>query len=181
MFGDVPSVLDGVHSYGSEIDNAITPVDHLNVTAGYNFDPAAIDDPDLEVAVCARVCMVSDLINAITGNARVDEDTLPQATRHGAAMTNEAQPGLHDAGEVFFLKSVTHRCGINFFLYRSTEFRSERLAGAGSRAGYVSHDGYYEIAASGRNICEGRGINFNNLAGFVNEPATLGMETSTRF
>jgi len=80
---------------------------------------------------------------------------------------------------------VAYRSGINFFLYRSVEFSSDPLTEVGLRAGYVTRDGKYDIALIGSNVLDERalsgGIDFNNLSGYVNEPAFWGAEMRVSF
>ena len=61
-----------------------------------------------------------------------------------------------------------------FFLYQALEFTGKPLTEGGLRLGYIWANGKYEAAAFGRNVTDtGRitgAIDFNNLAGFTNEP-----------
>jgi len=86
---------------------------------------------------------------------------------------------------VYVFADVVHRSDVNFFLYRSVEFKGEDLTELGLRAGYIAPSRHYEIAAFGRNVLDERVLNgaidFNNLSGFVNEPATWGIELLARF
>jgi len=177
---------DRVLGHGVEFESAVRPLTGMKVTAGYSFNDTEIDDPNLEVAVCGAGCNVLDPINPATGNARIDGNPLPQAPRHLVNATlryGRPVPGL--VGEVYFFADVVQRSELNFFLYRSAEFRSDDLTEVGLRTGYIAPSRRYEIAAFGRNVFDERAINgavdFNNLTGFVNEPATWGIELLARF
>lgn len=177
---------DSVRGHGVELESSLEPVEHLEITAGYSLNETEIDDPALEVAVCAAPCTVLDPINPLTGNARIDGNPLPQAPRHIANLTfRYGLPVFGGAGEFYLLSDVAYRSRVNFFLYRSVEFASDDVAEVGLRGGYVSHGGRYEIAVFGRNVFDTRSINgaidFNNLAGFVNDPAVWGIEFVGRF
>ena len=177
---------DHVLGRGIELESAFTPVDRLQITAGYSFNDTEVDDPDLEVAVCAIGCAVLDPVGSRTGNARIDGNRLPQSPRHIANFTfRYGIPVFQGAGEIYLFSDVMYRSEIDFFLYRSAEFRSDDLTEVGFRAGYIPRGAKYEVAAFGRNVLDERsingGIDFNNFSGFVNEPATWGIEFIARF
>ena len=78
-----------------------------------------------------------------------------------------------------------YRSCINFFLYESREFRDNHLLEGGLRLAWLSASGCLEVAAFGRNILNDisptGGLDFNNLAGYVNGPPMWGVETAVRF
>ena len=177
---------DHVLGRGIELESAFTPVDRLQITAGYSFNDTEVDDPGLEAAVCAIGCAVLDPVGSRTGNARIDGNRLPQSPRHIANFTfRYGIPVFQGAGEIYLFSDVMYRSEIDFFLYRSAEFRSDDLTEVGFRAGYIPRGAKYEVAAFGRNVLDERsingGIDFNNFSGFVNEPATWGIEFIARF
>lgn len=186
--GNFNQLLNAEHvlGHGVEFEAAATPFDGLDLTAGFSFNDTEIDDPNLEVAICGAGCTVLDPINPATGNARIDGNSLPQAPRHLVNATfRYGRPLPRLAGEVYVFADVVHRSDVNFFLYRSVEFKGEDLTELGLRAGYIAPSRHYEIAAFGRNVLDERVLNgaidFNNLSGFVNEPATWGIELLARF
>lgn len=177
---------DTVRGYGLELDATVKPLERLEITAGYSYNHTEIDDPNLEVAVCAVACTVLDPINPLTGNARIDGNPLPQAPKHIANMNFRYGIPLQDgAGELYLAGDVAYRSWVNFFLYRSVEFSSKDLTEVGFRAGYVGANGKYEMAVFGRNVLDQRsingGIDFNNFSGFVSDPAVWGVELITSF
>ena len=72
----------------------------------------------------------------------------------------------------------------SFFLYESAEFQSDAFE-VGLRLGYAFSEAKYEVALFGRNILDEEivrgGIDFNNLTGFTNDPATWGLEFAANF
>jgi len=177
---------DTVIGYGLELDAALKLFNRLQITAGYSYNNTEIDDPDLEVAVCAVNCTVLNPINSETGNALIDGNPLPQSPKHIANMAfRYGIPLPEGQGEFYLSGDVVHRSRVNFFLYRSVEFSSEASTEAGFRGGYVTADGRYEVAVFGRNVFNetsiNGGIDFNNFSGFVNDPAVWGVELGARF
>lgn len=177
---------DSVNGYGVELDGELNPITGLNLTAGYSYNNTEIDDADLEVGICGAPCTVLDPINAVTGNALINGNSLPQSPEHIANFTARyGVPINNGLGELFIFTDIAYRSEINFFLYESAEFNSDALTETGLRVGYVHGDGDWEVAAFGRNIfdevaLEGA-VDFNNFTGFLNEPAIYGVEASKRF
>jgi iron complex outermembrane receptor protein len=83
-------------------------------------------------------------------------------------------------GEFFVFGDWAYRSKVNFFLYESVEFTGKSLSEFGLRAGYNWSNGSQQVAVFGRNIFNQDrivgGIDFNNLTGFVNDPAIWGVE-----
>jgi iron complex outermembrane receptor protein len=175
---------DHVRGHGFELDLALDPVERLTLNAGLSLNNTRIDDPGLEVGICGAPCTVLDPINPVTGNALIDGNPLPQAPRWiangSATYTIPAGPG-----DVLMFADFAYRSSINFFLYESAEFRDRNLFEVGARLGYRFNEGGFEISAFGRNIFNDTSvlgaIDFNNFAGFVNEPAIYGIELKKRF
>lgn len=175
---------DHVRGHGFELDLGLDPIDRLTLTAGLSLNNTRIDDPGLEVGVCGAPCTVLDPINPATGNALIDGNPLPQAPRWIANGTVSYTIPV-GPGEVFTFADVAYRSNINFFLYESVEFRDRSLFEVGARIGYRFGEGGFEISAFGRNIFDDTSvlgaIDFNNFAGFVNEPAVYGIELKKQF
>ncbi len=175
---------DEVEGYGVEIDGRLDITPNFELTFGYSWNKTEINDPDLEVAVCAAGCTVLDPVNPLTGNALIDGNSLPNAPEHIANAA--ARYGIPiPSGEVYLFADWAFRSKINFFLYESVEFKSDAKSEVGARIGYVHGSGAWELAAFGRNIFDENSIDgaidFNNLSGFVNEPAVWGLEGLVRF
>jgi iron complex outermembrane receptor protein len=188
--GNFNQLLNANHvkGRGIELDLTWRPVDAVAISAGYSYNDTEIDSPGLEVGICAAnvACTVLDPVNPATGNALIDGNRLPQAPEHIANLAvRYGVPLGNGSGELFFAGDVAYRSSISFFLYRSREFSSDDETLLGLRAGYVTGDGRYEFSAFGRNLLDERsingGIDFNNLSGFVSDPALWGVEAIARF
>ncbi|MCQ8184732.1 TonB-dependent receptor [Parvularcula maris] len=175
---------DGVVGWGVEIDGAIEPVENLSITFGYSFNDTRIDDELLEVGICGSPCTPTDPINPLTGNAQIDGNPLPNAPEHIANAAARYEVPV-STGMVYGFVDWAYRSEINFFLYESEEFRSGDKSEVGARLGYVHGEGGFEVSAFGRNIFNERvfdgAVDFNNFTGFVNDPATWGVEALVRF
>ena len=82
------------------------------------------------------------------------------------------------SGEFYVYTDWAYRSEVNFFLYESTEFTGKSLLEGGLRVGYIWDDGKYDAARlrpqHHRRGGRRRGIDFNNLTGFLNEPRICG-------
>jgi iron complex outermembrane receptor protein len=109
----------------------------------------------------------------------IDGNNLPQAPEWVANMTARWNMQT-DSGEFFVFGDWAYRSKVNFFLYESVEFTGKPLSEIGLRAGYNWSNGSQQVAVFGRNIFNQDrivgGIDFNNLTGFVNDPAIWGVE-----
>ncbi|MFA6219916.1 MAG: TonB-dependent receptor [Erythrobacter sp.] len=175
---------DEVEGYGVEIDGRLNIAANFELAFGYSWNKTEINDPGLEVAACAAGCTILDPINPLTGNALIDGNSLPNAPEHIANATARYAIPV-PSGEIYLFADWAFRSEIDFFLYESVEFESDAKSETGARIGYVHDGGAWELAAFGRNIfgevsIEGA-IDFNNLSGFVNEPAVWGIEGSIRW
>lgn len=175
-----------VVGYGFEAELVVHPLERLDLTVGWSLNETEIQDRGLQVAACAAPCTVTDPIDPLTGNARIDGNSLPQAPNWIASGTlRYGIPVFGGKGEIFSFLDVLYRGKVNFFLYQSQEFSDGRQIEVGLRSGYRDVTGRWEVAAFGRNIFDDRSlqgaIDFNNLSGFVNEPPTWGVEASARF
>lgn len=177
---------DQVLGYGAELQGRMEPVDRLEFSFGVSYNETQIQDPNLEVTTCAAPCTVLDPVDTDTGNASIDGNRLPQAPQViWQAVLGYAMPVFGNSGEIFGVTDWAYRSQINFFLYESEEFQDNGLLEGGVRLGYRAAGGQFEASAFGRNILnwtavEGA-IDFNNLSGFVNDPAVWGLEVVGRF
>ncbi len=90
-----------------------------------------------------------------------------------------------DGSEFYVYTDWTYRSSMNIFIYQSIEFTGKPLTEGGLRAGYVWHNGKYELAGYVRNltnrIVNTGGIAFDSLEGFINDPRTFGVQFKTIF
>ncbi|MDB5433176.1 MAG: TonB-dependent receptor [Caulobacter sp.] len=171
---------DKTVGYGFEVDADWVPVDHLYLTAGLSYNHTEIQDPNLSIAPCGSGCTVLDPAYApVPGTVSIDGNSLPNAPEWIANVTAKwVIP--YGNGEFFIYTDWAYRSKINFFLYESREYSDDRLLEGGLRLGYSYDGGRWEAAVFGRNITNDKslegGIDFDNLTGFVNDPATYGVE-----
>jgi iron complex outermembrane recepter protein len=177
---------DQTIGYGFEAEAEYAPIEQLMFTAGMSYNHTEIDDADLTVAPCGFPFPNCTILDPTTpgGLALIDGNPLPQAPEIIANFTIRVSENIGQ-GEIYLFTDWAYRSEINFFLYESAEFRDERLFEGGIRIGYIHNDGQWEVSLFGRNILDDEsaesGIDFNNLTGMVNEPATWGIEIGARW
>ncbi|MDX2300020.1 MAG: TonB-dependent receptor [Xanthomonadaceae bacterium] len=172
---------------GFEFDIEAYITDNLLVTFGASRNETEIKDKTLATQVCGSGCTILDPTVVVGGTtlALLDGNRLPQAPEWVNNLTARYSIPMGDGAEVFFYTDWAYRSEVNFFLYDSPEFTGSPLLEGGLRVGYNWNYGNNEFAVFGRNILNEKevvgGIDFNNLTGFVNEPATYGIEFTARF
>jgi iron complex outermembrane recepter protein len=175
---------DKANGQGFEVEGQFLPTDNLSLSGSLSYNKTEIDDANLEVGICGGGCTVTDPINARTGNARINGNSLPNAPEWIANFSAEYRIPLA-TGELFALTDWSFKGETNFFLYESKEFREDGYWEGGLRAGFRTADGKREIAVYGRNITDEvrrvGGIDFNNLTGFINAPRIFGLEGTLRY
>lgn len=172
---------------GFEFDLEAYVTDNLLITFGASRNDTEIHDRNLATQICGSGCTILDptVVTADGTLALIDGNRLPQAPEWVTNLTARYSIPVSDAAEFFIYTDWAYRSEVNFFLYDSPEFTGAPLLEGGLRIGYNWGFGKYEVAAFGRNILNETelvgGIDFNNLTGFVNEPAFWGVEFSARF
>jgi iron complex outermembrane recepter protein len=172
-----------VDGYGLEAELEATPVERLNLTAGISLNNNRINDPNAFVAGCGSNCTV---LNAqrpgSPGIFSINGNRLPQSPQWTANWTARYAHPIGN-GELYVSTDWVYRSEIQFFLYRSVEYRDRFLLEGGLRVGYKT--GPFDLAAYVRNITDDQsavgGVDFNNLTGFVNEPRIAGFELGFKF
>lgn len=174
---------DKTKARGAEFDFEALITQNLRVTAGGAYNWTRIEDPTLSVGVC-RTCTVTDPLNA-AGNAIIDGNALPQASKWMANATLRYGIPMGDDGELFFYTDWSYRSEVNFFLYDSREFVGQPLVEGGAKIGYNWGAGAYELSVFCRNctnqIRATGAIDFNNLTGFINDPRIVGAQFRANF
>lgn len=172
---------------GFEFDIEAYITDNLLVTFGASRNETEIKDNTLATQVCGSGCTILDPTVVVGGTtlALLDGNRLPQAPEWVNNLTARYSIPMGEGAEVFFYTDWAYRSEVNFFLYDSPEFTGSPLLEGGLRVGYNWNYGNNEFAVFGRNILNEKevvgGIDFNNLTGFVNEPATYGIEFTAHF
>ena len=172
-----------VDGYGIEAELEATPIERLNFTAGISLNNNRINDPNAFVAGCASGCTVLNTQRAGSpGIYSINGNRLPQSPKWTANWTARYAHPVGN-GELYVGTDWVFRSEIQFFLYRSVEYRDRFLLEGGLRVGYKT--GPFDFAAYVRNITDDQsavgGVDFNNLTGFVNEPRIAGFEVGFKF
>jgi iron complex outermembrane recepter protein len=178
-FNQLLNAKEGI-GQGFELDVEWLPIDNLSITGGLSYNNTEINDPNLTVAPCGAPCTVLDPRVPVTGAARINGNSFPNAPEWIANVTARYSIPFGDKGEFFAFTDWAYKGETNFFLYQSREFSEDGYWEGGLRLGYARLDGSYEVAVYGRNITDETrligGIDFNNLTGFVNNPRIWGAE-----
>lgn len=175
---------DRTDGHGLEAELRLAPSDALLVTASASYNHTRIKDPGLFIQPCASNCTLLDPPGAAMGTVSIDGNRLPQAPRLVADLSLRYAVPLSGGSQLIFFTDWAYRSRINFFLYESKEFRDERLLEGAVRLAWLSPGERFSAALFGRNILDDKsrtgGVDFNNLAGFLNEPPTWGAELTLR-
>ena len=178
-----------VDGYGFESEFDVRLFDGFELTAGVSYNNTKINDPLARITGCGSGCTLLDpvVVPAVGFTppiVNINGNALPQAPKWTANVT--ARYGVPVGnGELYAFTDWTYRSKINFFLYDSVEYNSDKLIEGGLRLGYMFADKKYDVAVFARNITDAveaqGGIDFNNLTGFVNEPRIFGVEVGVKF
>jgi iron complex outermembrane receptor protein len=172
---------DTTDGWGLESDIQFAPTAAWLMTFGVSYNNTEIDDPNLAIVPCGGGCTVLDPIGP--NGALVDGNSLPHAPEW---IFNGIIDYRTPMGDGLFIGSLdwAYHDEKQFFLYESAEFQSDAFE-VGLRLGYAFSEAKYEVALFGRNIFDQEivrgGIDFNNLTGFTNDPATWGLEFAANF
>jgi len=175
---------DTTTGYGFELDSEWMLTDELNATFNISYNKTQLSDTDLAVAVCAQ-CTVTNRIND-KGLAMLDGNSLPHAPEWISNFTLRYSKEIGE-GEFFAYTDWSYRSEIDFFLYKSVEFKGKALLEGGLRAGYNWYEGdnEYQVSAFVRNMFDKQvvigGVDFNNLTGMTNEERFVGAEFKVKF
>jgi len=171
---------DKVTGQGFELDFEALLGDSFLVTAGISYNDTEIKDSDLAIAPCGAPltpCTVNDPPGPVAGSVLIDGNPLPQAPEWLVYLSGRWSMNTSN-GEFYVFGDLSYRDDVNFFLYEATEFNGKSLTELGFRSGYIW--GKHEVSVFGRNITDEEvivgGIDFNNLTGFINEPARWGAQ-----
>ncbi len=169
-----------VEGKGFEFDLEALLSDNFLLTAAISYNNTAVNDSTLAVAPCGAPlspCTVLDPPGTVAGSVLIDGNPLPQAPEWIANFSGRWNHQT-DNGEFYIFGDVSYRDDVNFFLYEAVEFQGSSLTELGLRIGYLWDQ--HEVALFGRNITDEEvivgAIDFNNLTGFINEPARWGVQ-----
>jgi len=176
---------DKAVGYGFELDGEYFLTEDLVLTGSVSYNNTELQDGSIGVAPCGGGCTVTDPIRG-DGQAIIDGNPLPQSPEWISNLAVRWSKEIGD-GELYVYSDWSYRSEVNFFLYESLEFKGDSLLEGGIRVGYewTGDDADYEVAVYGRNITDQEkltgAIDFNNLTGYVNEPAFWGIEFKADF
>jgi iron complex outermembrane receptor protein len=127
---------------------------------------------------------VTNPAGSVAGTVLVNGNPLPRAPKWVSNFTLRYSTPMA-GGEFYAYTDWAYRSTYNMFLYEAAEYKAKSLLEGGLRVGYKWADGKYELAAYGRNITNREqvvaAIDFNNLAGILNEPRTYGAQLKVAF
>ena len=172
---------------GAELDFKAHPTDHLTVSLSGSYNNTKIEDPSLNVGVCAQ-CTVTNPIIASgpdAGNAEINGNPLPQAAKWIGDFSLNYDHPVSDGAKVYFYTDWSYRSGVNYFLYESKEFDGPELLQIGLRLGYKWDNEKYDVAVFCRN-CANKivaigGIDFDDNTGMINDPRIIGVQFGGKF
>jgi iron complex outermembrane receptor protein len=171
---------DKVTGKGFELDFEALLTENFLFTTGISYNDTEINDSNLAIAPCGAPltpCTVKDPAGSVPGSVKIDGNPLPHAPEW-LVFSSGRWSMQTENGEFYVYGDLSYRGAANFFLYEATEFRGKALTEIGFRSGYIW--GNSEVSVFGRNITDEEvivgGIDFNNLTGFINEPARWGVQ-----
>ncbi|KCZ87339.1 TonB-dependent receptor [Hyphomonas johnsonii] len=174
---------DKSEGYGFEADIEATPIEHLLLTGGLSYNKTEFKDDVLLAPGCGGGCTVTDpAVYAADGTTLLGYDisgnSFPNAPEWIANFTARYAIPFR-SGEFYGYTDWAYKGDSNFFLYESLEYGQDGYWEGGLKVGYKADAGY-DVSVFGRNIMDEDAltgaIDFNNLTGFVNEPATWGIQ-----
>ena len=175
---------DRTEGQGVEAELHVLLTRGLRLRAGASYNHTRINDAALFIQPCGAGCVVLDPPGAVPGTVSLDGNSLPRAPRW-IVNGSLGYSWQRDSGaQVELATDWAYHSRVNFFLYESREYRDERLLEGGVRLAWRAADDHVEVAAVGRNILNDTsatgGIDFNNLAAYLNEPRFWGVEAILR-
>lgn len=170
---------------GFEAEGALALGYGFNLNFGLSYNDTRLDDPGLFIQPCGSKCTVLDPPGPVPGTVSIHGNPLPQAPRWMANLNLGYTYDFFDGSKLILSTDWAYRSRINFFLYESLEFRDDQLLEGGVRLTWRSPLDNWEVMVFGRNILNDLsptgGIDFNNLATYVNEPPFWGLGAVAHF
>jgi iron complex outermembrane recepter protein len=187
---------DHANAYGVEAEAEWRPIRNITFSLGASALHTEIKDKSVYAQVCALgggvgvTCTVLDptitrtIFGAPAVLAQIDGNPLPNAPRWQVNAAVRYDIPLNDSGNFFVASDFNMQGYTNLVLYRTREFYADENMELGLKAGYVTTDGKYEIAAFARNITDEKnlkGVIENYNAAVFNEPRIVGVSLGARF
>ena len=175
---------DRTHGRGVEVEAQLLLADGLRLLAAVSHNHTEIDDANLFIQSCGAPCGLLDPPGPAPGTVSLDGNSLPNAPRWIVNAGLRYAWRMPSGGEITFATDWAWRSRVQFFLYESREYQDGRLLEGGARVAWRPAEPGLELAAFGRNILNdisaAGGLDFNNLAAYVNEPPIWGVEATWR-
>ena len=179
---------------GIEIDAQAIISRNWLTSLGLSYNDTEIKDPNLFVAPCGNAtfqfleantgCTVLNKAGPVAGTVLIGGNPLPRAPKWVVNWTLKYSTELA-GGDLVVLTDWAYKDKYNMFLYAAKEHTAKSALEGGLRAGYSWNSGKYEVAAYSRNITNHQqvvaAIDFNNLAGIINEPRNFGLQFKATF
>jgi iron complex outermembrane receptor protein len=170
---------------GFEVDLQAVPTDNIKITTGLSYNETEIKDRNLFTAVCgSQQCTPTDPLDS-NGNANINGNPFPGAPETSFNLTFRYQVPTNAGGLWYVFTDWVYQGEMNLALYESEEFVTDTQFEGGLRVGFEKPGQGYDIAMFARNITDEDNVkgyvDFNNNAGFVNEPRVIGVEASYSF
>lgn len=163
-----------------EVDLQAVPTDNIKITTGLSYNETEIKDRNLFTAVCgSQQCKPTDPLDS-DGYANIDGNSFPGAPETSFSFTLRYQVPTSAGGLWYVFTNWVYQGKMNLALYESEGFVTDPRVEGGLRAGFEKPGQGYDIAIFARNITDEDNVkgfvDFNNNAGFVNEPRVIGVE-----
>ncbi len=178
---------DQGEGYGFELDAEARPLEDLSLAAALSWNRTEILDPLLLVPGCGAPCTVLDPA-VLDANGRrigfnISGNSFPYAPEWIVNLSARyARP--FGSSEAYVVTDWSYKDDTRFLLYESAEFQQPGYWEGGLRLGLRLRDST-DLSVFVRNLTDEAAlegaIDFNNLAGFVNEPRSFGIEIRRQF
>ena len=181
---------DHANAYGVEAEAEWRPIRNITFSLGGSAIHTEIKDKRVYALVCSFgglvTCSVNDPTIVVRGGtyAQIDGNPLPNAPRWQVDAAVRYDIPLTNDGNLFVASDVNMQGYTNLVLYKTREFYADGNLELGLKAGYVTADGKYELAAFARNITNEKnlkGVIENYNAAVFNEPRIIGVSFAGRF
>ena len=175
---------DRTHGRGIELEAQLLLAGDLLLEASASYNDTEIDDPNLFIQSCGAGCVVLDPPGPAPGTVSLHGNSLPSAPRWIVNAGLRYAWRTPAGARIALATDWSWRSRVHFFLYESREYQDGRLLEGGARIAWRPADAGVEFAAFGRNIgndtSAAGGLDFNNLAAYVNDPPIWGVEATWR-
>lgn len=178
---------DEGEAWGYELDTDFLITDNFMVSFGYAYNHTELNDSDLSAAGCGSgLCTLLDPADpANPGRVLLDGNPFPRVPKNTMNISARFSQPIGNDAEFYVFGDYVNYGRINMPLYEAVEFVTDNQYETGVRFGYKNFEKGFDLAIFGRNVTDTHNvlgfIDFSNNTGFVNEPATWGLEFALDF